>query len=158
MEISEARERDGLWHAAVHPGHADILLGAIDHRWPFVLIETWDGIPGWHEAIVSIGIDDEPRPRLVRRHSFDLLVSPAEAAEIGRRLRKQGLGGGGFLCHQFQQRPKATFWLPERPRPRADAMRGQGVELTIDLPHDTEVAVVSSPVKANVDAFASRLA
>ncbi|MBM0124577.1 hypothetical protein [Pimelobacter simplex] len=106
---------------------------------------------------MSIGLDDVPHRRLVRRHSFDLLVSPAEAAVIGVRLRLQGLSGGGFLCHQFQQRPKATFQLPERPRARSDAMRGQGVELTIDLPHDTEVAVVTSPFRANLERFTSRL-
>ena len=48
-----------------------------------MLIEAWDGIPDWHEAIVRVGIDDEPRPRLVRRHSFDLLVIALCAAVPG---------------------------------------------------------------------------
>ncbi len=159
MEVSEPCERDnGLWSTIVHPGHADVLLGAIDPQWPFVLIETWDGIPDWHEAIVSIGTEDQPRARLVRKHVFDLLVSPAEAAEIGGYLRGQGFTGGGVQCHQFRQRPSATFRLPDSSMARADAMRGRGVELTIDLPHDAEPAVVSSPSKANLEAFVARLA
>ena len=75
---------DGLWQVGVWPGRADVLLRALDPDWPFVLIETWDGNSDWHEATVSLGAQDETRLRLVRRHRFDLLVTPAEAAEIGR--------------------------------------------------------------------------
>ncbi len=152
------RQGNGLWCTVVHPGHADILLGALDPHAPFVVIESMSGIHDWHEAIVSIGTRDEPQPRLVRRHTFDLLVDPSDAAQIGVHLRHQGLAGGGFMCHQFRQRQPATFKLPNSPSARADAVRGQGVELTIDLPHDGEVAVVSALSQSNLVAFMERLA
>ena len=66
--------------------------------------------------------------------------------------------GGGFGCYQFRQRPRADFHLPDYPQGRADAMRGQGVELVIDLPHDMEVAVLSSPSKAALSHYLRRLA
>lgn len=148
---------DGLWCVAVHPGHADLLLAALDAAMSFVLIESWDGISDWHEAVVRIGADAEPRLRVVRRLSFDLLVAPSEAAEIGGQLRELGVAGGGLLCHQFRQRPHANFHMPDSGKARADAARGQGVELTIDLPHDGEVAVVSSPSEDNLKAYVRRL-
>ena len=158
VDVSEPYLNDeGLWQAAVNPGHADVLLGALDPHLPYVLIETWDGESDWHEATVSVGPDDQPRSRVVRRHRFDLLVSPAEAIEIGAHLRAQGLSGGGLGCFQFRQRPRSTFRLPDASRSRADAIRGQRVELAIDLPHDDEVAVVSSPIEANVVQFVRRL-
>lgn len=159
MEVQDPYQTDArLWCAPVHPGHADVLLAALHPDHPFVLIETWDGIGDWHKATVRIGADDEPRPRLVRKHSFDLLVSPAEAAEIGSLLRAQGMSGGGFRCHQFQRHPKATFHVPDSLQASAGAQRGQGVELSIELPHDGEPALVSSPNRANLDAFLARLA
>jgi hypothetical protein len=135
------------------------LLSALDPDWPFVLIETRDGNSDWHEATVSVGPQDQPRLRLVRHHRFDLLVTPAEAIEIGRHLHAQGVGGGRLGCYQFRQRPRATFRLPDYSRPRADAMRrGQRVDLAIDLPHDGEVAVVWSPNKTAVIEYVQRLA
>jgi hypothetical protein len=158
MELGEVHQRDdGLWRVAVWPGRADVLLGPLDSDWPFVLIETWDGNPGWHEATVSVGAHDEPRLRLVRHHRFDLLVTPAEAIEIGRHLHAQGPAGGGLVCYQFRERPRAGFRLPDDPRGRADAMRGQGVDLAIDLPHDGEVAVVCSPNETAVIEYVQRL-
>jgi hypothetical protein len=74
------------------------LLSALDPDWPFVLIETRDGNSDWHEATVSVGPQDQPRLRLVRHHRFDLLVTPAEAIEIGRHLHAQGVGGGRLGC------------------------------------------------------------
>jgi hypothetical protein len=150
---------DRLWQAAVYPGYADVLLRTLDPLMPYVLIETWDGKSEWHEATVSVGPDDEPRSRLVRRHRFDLLVSPAEAVEIGVHLSAEARDGwGGLGCFQFRRRPRSTFHLPDSPRSRADAMRGQGVELEIDLPHDGEVAVVRSPLESNLVQFMRRLA
>ena len=163
VELAEMRQGDkGMWQTTVWPGRADVLLSALDPDWPFVLIETGDGNSDWHEATVSVGPQDRPRLRLVRHHRFDLLVTPAEAIEIGRHLHAQGVGGGGLGCYQFRQRPRATFRLPDysrpRPRARADAMRGQGVDLAIDLPHDGEVAVVCSPNKTALMEYLQRLA
>ena len=161
VELAEMYQGDnGLWQTTVWPGRADVLLSALDPDWPFVLIETWDGNSDWHEATVSVGPQDQPRLRLVRHHRFDLLVTPAEAIAIGRHLHAQSVGGGGLGCYQFRQRPRATFRLPDysRPRGRADAMRGQGVDLAIDLAHDGEVAVVWSPNKTAVIEYVQRLA
>lgn len=36
-------------------------------------------------------------------------------------------------------------------------MRGLGVELLINLPHDGEIAVVSSPKRSTLDGYATRL-
>ena len=148
---------NGLWRTSVWPGHADVLLSALDPGAGFVLIETWDGIPGWHDALVTIGAAQEPRTRLVRHHRFDLLVTPTEAIEIGQQLRSQGIAGGGLGCYQFPERPRPDFRLPEDARARADAMRGQGVVLRIDLPHDGEVAVAWSPMKEQLERFARML-
>lgn len=155
MELTE--DDHGIWRGSVVGAHADQLLASLDRSAPFVLIETWDGYLDWHEAVVSVGSDDGPRPRTVRRHTFDLLVTPTEAVEIGRQLRGQGVAGGGLVCYQFRSRPHADFRLPDQGRRRADAMRGLGVELMIDLPHDGEVAVVSSPDKAVLEGYAARL-
>lgn len=158
MEISEPYYNDDrLWCASVFPGRADLLLEGLDPAFPFVLIETWDGQRDWHEATVSVGRDEAPRRRIVRYHRFDVLVSPAEAVEIGAHLHAQGLSGGGLGCFQFRERPRATFRLPEWSKGRADAMRGQRVELSIDLPHDGEVAVVCSPTESNLLAYVRRL-
>lgn len=159
MELGELDQRDGgLWRVTAWPGRADVLLGALDPGWPFVLIETWDGNSGWHEATVSVGAHDEPRLRLVRRHRFDLLVTPSEAIGIGRHLHAQGPAGGGLRCYQFRRRPGAAFRLPDDPRGRAGAMRGQGAVLAIDLPHDGEIALVCSPDKTAVTEYVQRLA
>lgn len=158
MDLSEpSRQGDGLWCISIHPGHADELLAALDPELPFVLIETWDGLADWHEAVVSVGPDDEARPRLVRRHSFDLLVSPGEAYEVGVHLRAQGLAGGGFGCFQFRERPTSEFRLPASPEGRRSAMQRQGVQIAIDLPHDGEVAVVSSLSRTTLDAYFRRV-
>lgn len=158
VEISEPYQNDDrLWCASVYPGRADLLLGGLDPALPFVLIETWDGQSDWHEAAVSVGPDEPPRRRIVRSHRFDVLVTPAEAIEIGAHLHAQGLSGGGLGCFQFRVRPPATFRLPEWSKGRANAMRGQGVELAIDLPHDDEVAVVSSPTESNLLEYVRRL-
>jgi hypothetical protein len=158
VDLSEPYlDGDGLWRVSVYPGHADVLLGALRTDWLFVLIETWDGQTDWHEAIVSVGTNDDPQPRLVRHHSFDLLVTPADASQIGTHLRAQGLSGGGLGAYQFRERPRSNFRLPDWSRGRADAMRGQRVELAIDLPHDEEVAVVSSPYKFNLIDYVARL-
>jgi hypothetical protein len=147
----------GLWRVAVTAGQADLLLAALDPDLPFVVIETWDGDPGWHEATVRVGATGELRTRTVRRNSFDLLLSPKEAVEIGQYLRVQGVSGGGLTCYQFRARPRSDFRLPAQPKARSDAMRGLGVELLIDLPHHGEVAVVSSPARSALDAFVARL-
>ena len=158
VEISDPYENGaGLWCASVWPGHADQLLRGLDPALPFVLIETWDGQPGWHEATVSVGPNEVPRPRTVRQHGFELLVTPAEAIEIGAHLRAQGLSGGGLGCFQFRDRPRDTFRLPDYSTGRADAMRGQRVEIAIDLPHDEEVAVVSSPTESVLIDYLARL-
>jgi hypothetical protein len=159
VEISQPYQNDDrLWCASAYPGHADLLLGGLDPAFPFVLIETWDDQSDWHEAIVSVGLDEQPRRRIVRHHRFDVLVTPAEAIEIGAHLHAQGLKGGGLGCFQFRQRPRATFRLPEWSEGRANAMRGQGVELAIDLPHDGEVAVVYSPTESNLLQYVDKLA
>ena len=152
------QDENGLWWSSVWPGRADVLLAALNPDSAYVLIETWDGKRDWHEAVVSVGVGEEPRTRVVRHHGFDVLVSPQEATAIGRHLHAQGLVGGGFICYQFRQRPRASFRLPDYPQGRADAMRGQGVELAIDLPHDGEVAVVNSPSKAALSDYMRRLA
>lgn len=160
VNIRDVYQDDGgLWRTDVWPARADVLLSALDPDWPFVLIETWDGNSDWHEATVSVGPQDAPRPRLVRHHRFDLLVSPAEAIEIGRHLHAERADGGGLGCYQFRQRPRATFRLPDysRPRARADAMRGHGVDLAIDLPHEQEVAVVCSPNMTALTEYVHRL-
>ena len=155
VEIGEVGQNEGgSWRSSIYPGRADLLLQALDPTAEFVLIETSDGEPDWHEAVVSVSPTEAPRPRLVRRHSFDLLVTPEEAAEIGDHLHESGRG---FLCFQFRRRP-TDFDLPDYPRGRADAMRGQGVELSIDLPHDGDLAVVVSPSRPSVEAFLRRLA
>lgn len=152
------RDEGGLRRASVWPGHSDVLLAALDPEAAFVLIETWDGNSDWHEAQVSVAVGDEPRTRLVRHHSFDLLVTPEEAIEVGLSLRAQGKTSGGLECHQFRQRPRPEFHLPGNPRARADAMRGHDVLLSIELPHDAEVAVVSSPSRPDLEGYISRLA
>lgn len=142
MNVSEPHQvESGLWCITVDVGHADDLLAALDPDHAFVLIETWDGDPDWHEVVVSAGGADSPRTRFVRRHSFDLLVTPAEAVEIGVHLRNEGVAGGGLSCYQFRQPPKATFRLPDSAKGHADALHGQGVAIAIDLPHDSETAV-----------------
>lgn len=135
-----------------------MLLGGLDPAWPFVLVETWDGQSDWHEAVVGVGPHELPRRRTVRRHQFDVLVDPAEAREIGVQIRAQGTAGGGFACFQFRERPRASFRLPEWSRGRADAMRGQGVEIAVELPHDNEVAVVWSPKESTLRDYLDRLA
>lgn len=152
------QDENGVWRSSVWPGRADVLLAALNPDSAYVLIETWDGDRDWHEAVVSVGVGEEPRTRVVRKHRFDVLVSPEEATAIGRHLHAQGVSGRGFRCYQFRQRPRADFRLPHYPQGCADAMRGQGVELAIDLPHDMEVAVVSSPSKAALSHYLRRLA
>ena len=159
VELGEVQQdKNGLWWSSVWPGRADVLLAALDPDCAYALIETWDGDRDWHEAVVSVGVGEEPRTRVVRHHRFDVLVSPKEATAIGRHLHAQGLAGGGFGCYQFRHRPRASFRLPDDPQGRADAMRGQGVELAIDLPHNGEVAVVRSPSKAALSDYMRRLA
>jgi len=156
MDLGEVSLNEGgSWRGSVYPARAAHLLAALDPTAGFVVIETYDGVNGWHESIVSVSPDEEPRRRLVRHHSFELLVDPVEAAEIGRHL---SASGRGFMAYQFRDRPPAQFDLPEHPKGRAEAMRGQGVVLAIDLPHDGELAVVASPSKDAVDEFLLRLA
>ncbi|MBM7520463.1 hypothetical protein [Nocardioides nitrophenolicus] len=159
MDLSEPyQQADGLWCVSVNPGHADELLGALDPEFPFVLIETWDGDSDWHEAVVSVGPNDVARPRLVRHHSFDLLVTPVEARGVGVHLRAQGLAGGGLGCFQFRERPAPAFRVPASLAGRRSALEGQKVEIAIELPHDGEVAVVASPSRARLIAYGQRLA
>ncbi len=155
MELGEVSlNAGGSWRCTVYPGRADLMLAALDPTAGFVLIETYDGGDGWHEAVVSVSPDETSRPRLVRHNRFELLVDPIEAAEIGRHLHASGRG---FMSYQFRERPRADFYLPKYPQGRADAMRGQGVELAIDLPHDGDLAVVCSPTKVLVDEYVQRL-
>ena len=159
MKTPEVLQNDhGLWHTLLPSARADNLLGALDPDAMFVLIETWDGNWDWHEATVSVGPQDEPRTRLVRHHRFDLLVTAAEALEIGRHFHARRIDGGGLGCYQFRQRPRADFRLPDSPRGRADAMRGQGVDLAIDLPRAGEVAEVCSPSKPTLIEYIQRFA
>lgn len=158
VEISlRAQAEDQLWSVTASPGRADRLLHALDPDLPWVLIETWDGQADWHEAMVSVGVHEEPRVRLVRHHSFDLLTTPAEAREIGAHLHAQGILGGGLVAFQFRSKPRPTFRLPDYAQGQADAMRGHGVELVINLPHDGEVAVVTSLHESAAAAYAERL-
>lgn len=155
MDLSEVSlNPGGAWHFSAYPGRADLLLAALDPTAAYVLIETYDGVHGWHEAFVSISPTEPPKRRLVRRLAFELLVDPTEAAEIGSHLHETGRG---FMMYQFRQQPRADFHLPDCPKGRADAMRGHGVELSIDLPHDGEVAVVASPRKSAADDYRRRL-
>ena len=108
--------------------------------------------------MVSVGPGDAPRLRVVRHHQFGLLVTPADAVEIGAHLHARGRRGGGLGCFQFRRRPPAIFRLPETSRGRADAMRGQAVEMAIELPHDGEVAVVASPNESSLVEYVARLA
>jgi hypothetical protein len=94
VELGEVRQgENGVWRSSVWPGRADVLLAALNPDCAYVLIETWDGDRDWHEAVVSVGIGEEPRTRVVRKHRFDALVSPEEATAIGRHLHAQGVSG-----------------------------------------------------------------
>jgi hypothetical protein len=147
-----AQSDDGVWSVGVHPGHADELLEGLDPDYEFVLIKCGDPTLGWHDAQVAIG-RGQTRVFRVRNLAFDVLVTPAEAVELGPQLREQH--DGSLTCIQFDREPRAEVQLPERGR--AAAMRGLGVVVTVTLPHDGEVAVVASADAEALRRFVSRL-
>jgi len=139
----------------VHPGHADELLAALDPDVSFVVIECGDPSLGWHDALVAIGEEVTPRLRRVRNLAFDLLVNPSEAASLGPLVRTEH--DGSLRCYQLNAEPRSGFRLPDVGHGRAEAMRGFGVHLMVDLPHDGEGAAITSTGAAALDAFVGRL-
>ena len=145
----------GLWRLGVGVGHADELLAAVDPQAAYVVVECGNPGRGWHDAPVRIGDEAAPQVRRVRGLHFDLLVAGAELTALGSLMRREH--DGSLTCYQFEEEPKADFRLPDREPARTHAMRGQGVLLHVQLPHDGESAVVSSPEESVLEAFAARL-
>lgn len=106
------------------PGHADELLSALDPDSPFVLIECGDPSRGWHDALVTIGPESSPSSRLVRNVSFDVLVTPADAAGLGPLLRAEH--DGQLRAVQLMREPSAHFRLPAADRGLAQANEWTG--------------------------------
>jgi hypothetical protein len=145
----------GLWSVGVFPGHADELLGALDPTVPFVLIECGNPRRGWHDALVTIGPESSPVSRRVRNVSFDVLTTPAEASGLGPLLRADH--DGRLRAIQLTRQPSAHFRLPMVDRGLARAMRGLGVHLIIDLPHDGEIANIRATQASVLRAFTGRI-
>ena len=145
----------GLWRLGVGVGHADELLAAVDPQAAHVIVECGNPSLGWHNAPVLIGNEAAPQVRRVRGLHFDLLVTGTELAALGPLMRDEH--DGSLTCYQLKEKPKADFRLPDQEPARTHAMRGQGVLLHVWLPHDGESAVILSPHRPVVEAFATRL-
>jgi len=139
------------------PGRADHLLAALDPEAAHVVVLCGDPGRGWRDLAVDIGTEERPTVRRVRRVSFELLVTGAEAAELGPHLRAEH--DGSLHCYQFAALPDDGLHLPLAvPRQHlAQLMRGKGLDLMIELPHDNEVALLTSVDRALLQPLLERL-
>jgi hypothetical protein len=146
-----------VWSFAVFLGHADELMAALNPVLDVVVVEDASGGgPGWYDAQVALGGEPTTTHR-VRGVTFDLLVTPSRALEVGPSLRTSG--SGQLFCWQAARLPgdKHFRLSTKRASGMRSAMAGLGIELVIDLPHDAEVAVLSAQEESVALAAARRL-